>query len=196
MRIFAAGLSYAALGCTLISAACSSDQMKMTGSTDAGSKQSGNTDTSGDGQTPATGAGITAWLESAVYKDWTCEPEAHKARSPSPHGFNRICSNDLIAMNATGTDDWPKGAAAVKELHPSASSTTPTGYAVYLKTQADSAGGASWYWYEIISKGNTKTVSADGLGVTGCVGCHSAAGSDADHTPSPGGRDQVYSPVH
>jgi len=29
-----------------------------------------------------------------------------------------------------------------------------------------------------------------------CVGCHGAAGSNAAHTPSAGGRDQVYTPVH
>jgi hypothetical protein len=44
-------------------------------------------------------------------------------------------------------------------------------------------------------------VVADGMGGSGpakdiCVGCHVAAGSDAAHTPSPGGRDQVYTPVH
>ena len=44
-------------------------------------------------------------------------------------------------------------------------------------------------------------VVADGKGGSGpamsiCVGCHAAAGSDAPHSPSPGGHDQVYTPVH
>jgi len=26
--------------------------------------------------------------------------------------------------------------------------TAPVGYAVYLKTESDSAAGANWYWYE------------------------------------------------
>ena len=108
--------------------------------------------------------------------------------------------------NAGGTGAWPKGAAAVKELHASADSTTPIGYAVYTKTADDSAGGANWYWYERVPLDSAAPhdavtgVVADGLGNAGtaktiCVGCHVAAGADAAHTPSVGGRDQVYTPV-
>ena len=108
-------------------------------------------------------------------------------------------------MNATGTGEWPQGAAAVKELYANATDTTPVGYAVYLKTQTSSAAGASWYWYERVplssaAPHDANGVVADGLGSAGgpamqiCVGCHSAAGSDAAHTPSPGGRDEVYTP--
>ena len=127
----------------------------------------------------------------------------HEARAPSPHGFNRICSNDLISAHKGGA--WPKGAAAVKELYASLDATTPTGYSVYLKTSDDSAGGASWYWYERLPPADAARfglpeVVADGLGNAGnaksiCVSCHVAAGSDAAHTPSAGGRDQVYTPV-
>jgi hypothetical protein len=84
------------------------------------------------------------------------------------------------------------GAAAVKELYGSATDTTPLGYDVYLKTQANSASGANWYFYERVQQ----LVTTDGLGVSGCVGCHIAAGTDAAHTPTPGGRDEVYTPVH
>ena len=43
-------------------------------------------------------------------------------------------------------------------------------------------------------------VVADAFGTSGpaqtiCVGCHSAAGSDAAHTPSANGHDEVYTPV-
>ncbi|WP_394848433.1 cytochrome P460 family protein [Pendulispora brunnea] len=140
---------------------------------------------------------MESWLQSGAYKTWHCEGAIHASRAPSPHGFNRICSNDAISANATGTGDWSEGAAAVKELYDSATSTSPSGYAVYLKTSSDSAGGANWYWYERLPGGS---ISADGLGSSGnakstCVGCHAAAGADAAHTPSPGGRDQVYTPV-
>jgi hypothetical protein len=156
---------------------------------------------------PTTGrADIEAWLAQGFYKQWHCEAAVHENRSPSPHGFNRICSNDIIASNATGSDNWPVDAAAVKELYDSATATTPIGYAVYRKTQADSASGSNWYWYERVplnsmAPHDTNGVVADGLGGAGpaksiCVGCHTAAGSDANHTPSAGGRDQVYSPVH
>jgi len=161
-----------------------------------------------DDQTPPTTGrtDMEAWLTAGSYKTWTAEAAIHESRSPSPHGFNRIYSNDLIVAAATGTGTWPKGSAAVKELYASATATTPVGYAVYLKTDADSAAGANWYWYERVpadseAPHDTNGVVADGKGGSGpakqiCVGCHAAAGSDTAHTPSTGGRDQVYTPVH
>jgi hypothetical protein len=145
---------------------------------------------------PREAAALEAWLKQGAYKDWECEPEVHASRSPSPHNFNRICTNAAISEHAQGEAAWPRGAAAVKELYPRLDAKTPSGYAVYLKTDAESADGASWYWYERI---DTQVV-ADGLGDKGsaktiCVGCHIAAGSDPAHTPTEGGRDQVYTPV-
>ena len=74
------------------------------------------------------------------------------------------------------------------------------------KTAADSAKGANWYWYERVPLDSkvphdANGVVADGMGNSGtpltiCVDCHGGAGSDAKHTPSAGGRDQVYTPVH
>ena len=93
----------------------------------------------------------------------------------------------------------------MKELYASQQDPTPIGYAVYLKTAADSADGANWYWYERVpldsdAPHDASGVVADGMGDTGnpkqiCVGCHMGAGSDAMHTPTPHGRDQVYTPV-
>jgi hypothetical protein len=169
----------------------------------------GDSDSSkSDDQTPPTSGrtDIEAWISAGSYKTWACEPTVHEARSPSPHGFNRICSNDVIAGAATGTAVWPKGSAAVKEIYASMTATAPVGYAVYLKTEADSAAGANWYWYERVpadstAPHDTNGTVADGKGGSGapkdiCVGCHGAAGADVPHTPSPGGRDQVYTPVH
>jgi hypothetical protein len=154
---------------------------------------------------PQGASAVEAWLAKGDYKEWSCEPEVHEARSPSPHGFNRICSNDLIASRATSKGDWPVGAAAVKELYASADAKKPVGYAAYLKTKANSAGGDNWYWYERVpldspAPHDSDGVVADGMGDEGpskaiCVGCHVAAGSDDAHTPSKGGRDQVYTPV-
>ncbi|HEX4474278.1 MAG TPA: hypothetical protein VH142_04320 [Polyangiaceae bacterium] len=187
--------------------ACSSSSDKT--ATDASSSGTHPTGP-GTAQLPAMGATeITAWLKGGDYLNWTCEPTVHAARSPSPHGFNRICSNALLSQNATATGAWPEGVAAVKELHASADAAVdsdPVGYAVYVKTKADSAGGANWYWYETVpldsaAPHDATGLVADGLGDGGpakdiCVSCHGAAGSDAPHTPSVGGRDQVYTPVH
>jgi Cytochrome P460 len=152
----------------------------------------------GDAQTPPTkGAEVETWLAGGMYKTWKSEPAVHAARMPSPHGFNRIFVNDALASAAAGTGPFPMGSASVKELYDSATATTPIGYAVSLKLAADSGAGANWYWYERFAGPG---VVADGMGDAGpaktiCVSCHNAAGADADHTPSPGARDQVYTPV-
>jgi len=176
----------------------SDDKNRQTGTGGTGGNPSATTP-------PMGAAAVEAWLATGAYRQWRCEPAVHEARSPSPHGFNRICSNSAISANVAGTAAWPQGAAAVKELHADAASTTPFGYAVYLKTASDSAGGASWYWYERVpldspAPHDAQGVVADGLGNTGpamqiCVGCHGPAGSDAAHTPTAGGRDLVYTPV-
>jgi hypothetical protein len=188
--------------------ACSNDSMSAASNKmDAATGDDGtHPSATGTDQMPAMGAdNVKAWLASGVYQSWAHEPAVHAARSPSPHGFNRIYSNDVLSAAAKGSGDFPKGAAAVKELYASQTATTPVGYAVYVKTEADSAGGANWYWYETVpldsDAPHDKTgLVADGLGDGGpaktiCVGCHAAAGSDAAHTPSPGGRDEVYTPV-
>jgi hypothetical protein len=157
-------------------------------------------------QTPPLGHDqIEAWLAAGSYKSWACENAVHESRQPSPHGYNRICSNRVISTHVSGSGAWPEGAAAVKELYTSSDGTTPVGYAVYLKMDADSAGGAHWYWYERVpldsmAPHDDRGVVADGVGSSGpamsiCVGCHMGAGKDEMHTPSRGGRDEVYTPV-
>ena len=156
-------------------------------------------------QTPPTtgGAAVEAWVKDGSYKGWKCEPSVHPSRNPSPHGMNRICSNDLTAA-FTGTGERPLGSAGVKELY-DATGKTIVGVAVYVKTKATTDGGSSWYWYERVpleseAPHDAKGVVADGLGASGpakeiCVGCHAGAGSDAAHTPTPGAFDQVYTQV-
>jgi hypothetical protein len=191
---------WATLALTTALLACGDDDMAKDEDTDPAEQGDGD-------QTPPMGAAeVESWLEAGTYKSWHCEPAVHESRSPSPHGFNRICSNDLVADNVDGKDSWPSGAAAVKELYASLDGKQPVGYAVYLKTDADSAGGANWYWYERVpldsdAPHDEHGVVADGMGDDGpekaiCVGCHVAAGADAAHTPTPGGRDQVYTPVN
>lgn len=202
-------LGWAALGLLSTSVACGSDDSpasNINGSSDSSTDDASIEADLGDDQTPPQGAdNVEAWLEQGAYKDWHCEPEVHPSRAPSPHGFNRICSNDLLSADAAGQGNWAAGSAGVKELYAALDDKEPIGYAVYLKTDDDSAGGANWYWYESIpadskQPGGARRVVADGLGKAGaakdiCVNCHLAAGIDADHTPTPGARDQVYTPV-
>jgi hypothetical protein len=203
--VFVRMASLLAVGCAAVApAGCGGNGASASPASDGGASPA-VTDGGGQQIPPMGSANVEAWLAGGAYKSWHSEAAIHEARSPSPHGFNRIYSNDVVHGAATGTASWPAGAAAVKELYASATDTTPVGYAVYSKTQADSAGGANWYWYERVPLTSTvphdaNGVVADGLGSSGtpltiCVGCHGAAGSDTAHTPSPGGRDQVYTPV-
>jgi len=171
-------------------AACSSDSNNASGA--AGSANT-SAASAGDAQTPPTtnGSDVEVWLKAGSYKDWTCETASHPQMKVSPHGQNRICSNDLVA-NFTGDGERPKGSAAVKELFDD--SNALVGYAVAVKLAATSDAGKNWYWYERVPLDSTaaphdaKTgVVADGNGDAGtalsiCVGCHTAAGSDATHT--------------
>ena len=147
-------------------------------------------ETPGDANTPPTGKAdaIDSWIAKGDYKAWKCEPSAHDARSPSPHGKNRICSNPKASAHGAG--EYPVGAASVKELY-DAAGTNITGYAVGLHFAAG-AGGETWYWYEELGA----SIVANGLGSTGtpknvCVGCHMGAGSDPMHS----GHDMVYTQV-
>ncbi len=141
--------------------------------------------TTGDAQTPPTGAdALEAWLAQGSYRAWHCEPAPHAARSPSPHGTDRVCSNDLLAAHGDG--EFPIGAAAVKELD---DGDAVTGHAVYRKVSA--GGGEAWYWFEKVGD----RINADGAGSSGepkdvCVGCHAGAGHDGRS-----GHDFVFTQV-
>jgi hypothetical protein len=131
-------------------------------------------------------ADIRLWIAQGFYKAWKCEPEKHAGRMFSPHGQNRICSNDVLSAHGAG--EYPVGAVGFKELYNAAGAIN--GYAIEIKTKknADVANpGAAWFWFEDLNGTNF----ANGEGVMGCTGCHSLAGSDALHT----GHDYVYTQV-
>lgn len=149
---------------------------------------------------PTTGsADVEAWLNKGFYKSWKCEAAAHAQRSPSPHGMNRICSNDKLSAHAADGGEYPVDSASVKELY-AANGTTLEGIAVARHVSAGTS-GATWYWYERVPLNSPVPhddagVVADGLGSSGpakdiCVGCHQGAGSDSMHS----GHDQVYTQV-
>ncbi len=155
--------------------------MQTNASQDADDKSTDDSAATGDDinldqmkMVPPQGAdAMLAWITNGYYLEWNCEAEPHAARPSSPHGRNRICSNDLLSTNEA--ELYPIGAAGVKEIY---ADDSIAGYAVYLKT-TDEAGGASWYWYEILNSG----VIADGIGDAGieknvCVGCHVKAEKD------------------
>jgi hypothetical protein len=134
---------------------------------------------------PADATQMVQWLaqwESQGWEaGWVCEtaPTAKTEGAAAIHvhndadGKNRVCNNERLAAASPG-EPVPAGSAALKFV----------GEKIYVevKTAADSAGGDNWYWY---APGG----SPEGKGIDVCVGCHSAAGADADH---PGLGDYVY----
>jgi hypothetical protein len=180
-----------ALGCgSSSSASGSSNDLGVPLAEDAGEASAGTSQTPPMGETS-----LLAWIATGQYKQWACEPAVHASRGPSVHTpFDRVCSNNVLSAAAGdgGMGPWPEGAAEVKEIYMAMGDATPTGgYAVSLKTSADSAGGANWYFYERFDG----TLYADGLGTPLCTGCHSLAGADAFHTTTVGARDFVFTPV-
>jgi hypothetical protein len=185
---------------------CGSDSMSsgsMTSDTTLGA--SNPAPLTSDDQTPPStnGKDVEAWLATGKYMSWACEMDSHAAMKVSPHGQNKICSNNLVAnfSGATGSER-PVGSAAVKELYDDAAALV--GYAVYVKVKPTTAGGANWYWYERVpltsaAPHNSMGVVADGLGSAGtaqtiCVGCHAAAASDDAHSVTKSG-DYVYDQI-
>ena len=64
----------------------------------------------------------------------------------------------------------PTGAGIVKEMYDADNQLQ--GWAVMVKTAADSDGGKGWFWYEITSTTDGSTPVAAGNGVPLCFGCH------------------------
>ena len=46
------------------------------------------------------------------------------------------------------------------------------GWAVSVKTQANSDNGKGWYWYEVLSPTDASKIAGEGQGLGLCVGCH------------------------
>lgn len=163
-----------------------------------------------DPQLPPTSnaADVETWLAGGYYKSWHCESATHAARSPSPHGINRICNNAKLRAQAAGPGEYQVGSAAVKELY-DADGGTIIGYAVEVHVSAGKS-TSNWYWYErnptlgAPAKNGSAGLVADGIGPnegtanTGteaiCTGCHAGAGSDAAHNTTDS-HDFVYTHV-
>jgi hypothetical protein len=188
------------LACVALIAACDSGNGDGdSGSSGAETTNSSNmtepTDGGGEDETQVPPQGyeaIEAWLTAGHYKSWKKQPGVVEPIPISPHGKQQIYTNQLHSDHAGMTGEYPVNAAAVKELYAD-DGTTLVGYAVYLHISAGTT-GANWYWYERIPKDSdlmpdpVTGVFADGVDEPQCVGCHSAAGIDAEHP----GHDFVY----
>ncbi len=131
---------------------------------------------------PTDGAALFKWLQAGNYKQWPKESAPHKSQGPHPVQVIAYLNPALDRSLAAKAAAHPKGAAAVKELYDAAGK--PAGWAVAVKTAADSDGGKGWYWYEILGATASGNVVANANGVPLCFGCHST-GRDFVLIPHP-----------
>jgi hypothetical protein len=113
---------------------------------------------------------LLSWLQAGKYKSWAHESGPHASAGPHPVQVVAYLNQSLDTSMAAGNKAHPKGAAAVKELLDAGGKLS--GWAVSVKTEADSANGKGWYWYEILGTDAGGRVVADGNGVPLCFGCH------------------------
>lgn len=119
----------------------------------------------------ASRAKLQAWLETGAYKCWAQESKVHKSAGPHLGNVKTYINDALRKSFENGDAEHPKGAIAVKELFRQ-STTKVIGWAVGIKTQAKSNGGAGWYWYEIIDYATNNPDVYVGQNLAVCTNCH------------------------
>ena len=130
---------------------------------------------------PTESASLLKWLQAGSYKVWPKESAPHRSMGPHQTLVVTYLNSPLDKSLTAKATAHPKGSAAVKELLDAGGKTT--GWAVSVKTSANSEGGKGWYWYEILSAPSGNVV-AQANGVPLCSGCHTR-GKDFVLIPHP-----------
>ena len=127
-----------------------------------------------DSVVPVTKDKLFSYLRAASYKNFAAkESGRHPTRGPHTKvGWPvRVFLGPMIdASLKAGNTSHPAGSAAVKEMYDASGKLQ--GWAVMVKTAADSAGGKGWFWYEVTSTTDGSKPVAAGNGVPLCSGCH------------------------
>jgi hypothetical protein len=119
---------------------------------------------------PTEGVALLKWLQAGSYRKWPKESAPH--RSMGPHKalvityLNPTLDRSLESKAAT----HPKGSAAVKELLDEGGKLA--GWAVSVKSSAESESGKGWYWYEQFGTTSSGSVVSQSHGEPLCSGCH------------------------
>lgn len=131
---------------------------------------------------PTDADALFTYLQEGRYKEFAHEEERHTSTGPHPdpqvretHTVIAFFNSGLDASLKAGNEAHPEGSAAVKEFYNADGELS--GWAVSVKTQAESATGQGWYWYEVTSVTDGSSPVAAGNGVALCWGCH-ASGND------------------
>jgi len=127
-----------------------------------------------DSVIPVTKDKLFSYLQAGSYKNLAAkESERHPSRGPhTKFGWPvRVFLDPKIdASLKAGNASHPIGSSIVKEMYDASGKLQ--GWAVMVKTAADSDGGKGWFWYEITSTTDGAKPVASGNGVPGCSGCH------------------------
>lgn len=115
---------------------------------------------------PVGGEELRKWLESGHYKSWKSESRIHESSGPHFGRVRAFLNPVLFDSMGTKNAEHPQGAVAVKELF--GDTDALSGWAVSIKTAADSASGLNWYWYEFFGGRTVRDQQGEPL----CAGCH------------------------
>ncbi len=126
---------------------------------------------------------LFSFLREGEYKSWTRESKIRLTNAPHNEHVRTYINAILDESMASGKSDHPAGSAAVKEMYDQ--DKTLAGWAVSVKTQADSDGGKNWYWYEVTSTIDPSQIVVEGLGPPLCISCHRRGGRDLVLVPYP-----------
>lgn len=128
---------------------------------------------------PVESDSLFAYLQAGKYKAFAAQ-ESERHPSAGPH--TRVGNDVRVFMNAalaqsfeSSAEQHPAGSGVVKEMFNKDGKVR--GWAVAVKTQADSQDGKGWYWYEVKSTTDNSNPVAAANGVALCTGCH-ALGQD------------------
>lgn len=133
---------------------------------------------------PNRGDPLFEYLRCSGFSHFAAESAAHASTGPHGQRVRTYINGPLKTSLEGNAGEHPSGAAAVK-VFVDTDGTTPTGFAVMVKTASTSAGGQGWYWYENFSATSGASPAADGNGVTACTGCHAGSASDFFMSPFP-----------
>ena len=127
-----------------------------------------------DSVVPVAKDKLFSYLQAGSYKSLAAkESGRHPTRGPHTKigwPVRVFLGPNLDASLKAGNTSHPAGSAAVKEMYDGSGKLQ--GWAVMVKTTADSAGGKGWFWYEITSTTDGSKPVATGNGVPLCFGCH------------------------
>ena len=127
-----------------------------------------------DSVVPVAKDKLFSYLQAGSYKNLAAkESGRHSTRGPHTKigwPVRVFLGPNLDASLKAGNTSHPAGSAAVKEMYDGSGKLQ--GWAVMVKTTADSAGGKGWFWYEVTSTTDGSKPVATGNGVPLCFGCH------------------------